>query len=233
MTQPTSTQTQDLLNIYNGFQANAPPEILSVINSASAEFAATFDASKVIQPGEVLPSFELPDALGKTVSLKDLLEGPGVKGVLVTFYRGGWCPFCNIALHYLQKSLGEFEKRGVKVVAISPELPDTSLSTVEKSQLEFTVLSDVGNVFAGQLNILFHQPPSMKTLFAKLGESHDLQKRNGDDSYVVPVPVTLLVDAKGVVRNIWVEEKADYTKRLEPATALEWIDEMATKDGDA
>jgi len=114
------------------------------------------------------------------------------------------------------------QSNGVTFIAISPELPDTSLSTVEKQQLEFTVLSDVGNAFAEQLGILYRQPEELRGVFEGLGT--DLRRRNGDDSFVLPVPLTILVDGRGVVRNVHVEP--DYFVRLDPEVTLGWIEEL-------
>lgn len=107
-------------------------------------------------------------------------------------------------------------------MAISPELPDTSLSTVEKNDLKFEVLSDIEQKFARQLGIVWKMPENLRPAFAKLG--NDLVTSNGDDSFEVPIPATLLVDSKGVVKSTFIEP--DNTKRVEPATILEWIDAL-------
>ena len=93
---------------------------------------------------------------------------------------------------------------------------------MEKNELKFPVLSDVGNKLAKQLGILFPQPEAMRPLFKSFGT--DFKTRNGDESLEVPVPATLLVDQKGTVRNSFID--ADYKKRLEPTTAIEWIDAL-------
>jgi peroxiredoxin len=173
----------------------------------------------IIHVGDTLPSFDLTDAVGKPVSSADLLaKGP----ILITFYRGSWCPFCNLALKALQKHLDEFQAKGVSLVAISPELPDTALSTMEKNELKFQVLSDVGHKYARQLGIVWQMPDNLRPVFEKLG--HDLITRNGDDSFEVPIPATLLVDGKGVVKKTYIEP--EYTKRVEPDTVLEWINAL-------
>lgn len=136
----------------------------------------------------------------------------------ITFYRGSWCPFCNIALHHLQARIDEFAAQGVTLVAISPELPDTSLTTTEKLELKFPVLSDVGNGFAHKLGIVWKQPDTLRPVFEKFG--HNLPARTGNDSFEVPVPTTLLVDKDGIVRNAFVEP--NYTQRLDPEVALGW-----------
>jgi peroxiredoxin len=205
--------------VYENFQKNAPAEAKEPIISANKNFQASFQRSSAIQVGDVLPEFRLSDARGHDVTSTELLiKGP----LLINFYRGEWCPFCDLALAAMQKHLDELEAKGVTLVAISPELPNQSLSTVEKHALRFPVLSDVGNKYAKQLGILFQQPDTLRPVFDKFG--HDLKRRNGDDSLQVPIPAVLLVDRKGVVRNTFIEP--DYTKRLEPSVALEWIDAL-------
>jgi len=209
----------DLSAVYDRFQKNAPPATVEVITAATTNFRSSFNPSSTIQAGDPLPAFHLSNALGQPVHSADLLaHGP----LLISFYRGEWCPFCNLELRALQQNLDRFTARGVTLVAISPELPNQSLSTTEKHDLKFPVLSDVGNRLARELGIVFAQPESMRPVFRALG--HDLRARNGDDSFEVPVPATLLVDREGVVRNVFVD--ADYTKRLEPETALEWVDAL-------
>lgn len=206
-----------LSSFYSEFHQSAPKEVSEVIIASTKSFKDIYDASNAIQLGSKFPSFELSDATGKTVSLGDLLaEG----AVLISFYRGEWCPFCNLELRALQKHLADFKKKGVNLVAISPELPDQSLSTTEKLSLEFTVLSDVNNKLAKELGILFPQPDTMRVVYDKF--SVDWNKRYGNDKLEIPVPATFLVDSTGVLRNAFID--ASYEKRLEPSTALQWID---------
>ena len=194
-------------------------EVTKIIDNTEKEFSASFKHDATIKVGDTFPSFELSDAFGKKVSSADLIaNGP----ILITFYRGEWCPYCNLALAALQKNIDEFKSKGVTLVAISPELPNQSLSTTEKHALKFPVLSDVGNKLAKQLGILFPQPDAFRVVFNTFGQ--DLKARNGDDSLEVPVPANFLIDQKGVVRNAHIE--TDWSKRLEPSTALEWASEL-------
>ncbi|TVY32232.1 putative peroxiredoxin [Lachnellula occidentalis] len=196
-----------------------PVENSAPILKAKSDFIATFDPSKAIQPGSKLPHFTLPSASGTSVSSSSLLaKGP----ILMTFYRGSWCPYCNLTLRSLQAHLPALRAKSCTLVAISPELPDTSLSTVEKNELQFPVLSDVGNELARKLGMVFEQPEELRAVFDRFG--HDLRGRNGDDSMVVPVPAVVLVGGDGVVRNVHVD--ADYTKRLEPDVAVAWLDAL-------
>ncbi|KAF2689781.1 redoxin domain-containing protein [Lentithecium fluviatile CBS 122367] len=206
-----------LAEIYTTFSATVPPPAKQTIDSARQNAEQTFASStSVLKPGAQFPPFTLPSATGAQVTLTSLLaKGP----VLITFYRGNWCPYCNVALRALQQRLPEIRAKGVELVAISPELPDSSLSTKEKNELEFAVLSDAGNKLARELGIVWKQPDAMGPLLKQFGT--DLEKQNGDDSLEVPIPATFLVDKEGMVRNVYFEP--DYRKRVEPEVALEWI----------
>lgn len=201
---------------YKDFAASAPPAIKDPIIAAKSNFNATFDQSKVIKPGDALPQFSLPDATGRSVSSADLLaESP----LLITFYRGEWCPYCNLALVGLQQHVPTYHKLGAQFVAISPELANPSLSLIQKHNLDFPVLSDIGNAYARQLGIVFKQDDSLRQPYATLGI--DFKERQGNDNFEVPVPISLLVGKDGIVKNVYVDP--DFTKRLEPETAIEWI----------
>ncbi|QKX58253.1 uncharacterized protein TRUGW13939_05374 [Talaromyces rugulosus] len=212
-------QTAQLNAILDGFKDKVPETVYTTVNESRANFINSFNTSAAIQVGDTLPEFSLSDAVGTQRSSSELLsKGP----LLVTFYRGEWCPFCNIILSNFQKILPEIQAKGVTFVAISPELPNQTLSTSEKHDLQFPVLSDVGNQFAKKLGILFQQPDSLRPIFDKLG--HNLKERNGDDSFVVPVPATILVGKDGKVKNTYIN--ADYTKRVEPQEVLKWLGEL-------
>ncbi|KAN0113281.1 AhpC-TSA domain containing protein [Hyaloscypha variabilis] len=202
--------------VYEGFQKNAPAQVVQTINAANSDFQSTFKNKSTIKAGDKLPFFVLSDALGKEVTSEELLKkGP----LLISFYRGSWCPFCSLELRTLQLNLENFQEKGVTLVAISPELPNTSLSTTEKNELKFPVLSDVGNKLSRELGIIFPMPDSLRPTFKAFG--HDLVARNGDDSFEVPVPATLLVDGNGIVRNTYINPR--YWERVEPSTVLGWI----------
>lgn len=170
---------------YDDFHRTAPPEMSATIKKTTAGFIASFDSSKAIQVGDRLQTFKLSDATGNEVTSESLLaKGP----LLMSFYRGEWCPFCNLELRALQKHLHEFKAKGVTLVAISPELPDTSLTAIEKNELEYLVLSDVGNKLAKQMGIVVKQPEDMRSVFATAGV--DWEKRYGSKSLEIPLPGT-------------------------------------------
>lgn len=211
---------QELSTLYNNFHnGGAPKEVSQVILDSTKTLQSDFANRKIIHAGEEFPAFNLPDATGKPVTSASLLEsGP----ILISFYRGDWCPYCNIELRALQKRLPDFKAKGVTLVAITPQLPDTTLTTVEKHSLEFPVLSDVGNTFSRQLGLVHKQPEGIQTFHKSVGV--DYKKSHGDETYEAPFPATILVDAKSIVRNVFVD--ADIAKRLEPDTALGWVDAL-------
>lgn len=207
-----SEQMQGIAAYFSGMEGSAP------ITNAIEQFIQDFDPKTAIQVGDKFPDFVLTDATGKPVSSADLLA----KGsLLITFYRGEWCPYCNIALQFLQRHLEEFKARGVTLVAMTPELPDFSLSTAEKNEIAFPVLTDRGNEVAKKLGIIYDQS-SVRDIHGQMGVN--MKERNGDDSYEMPIPATLLVDRSGTVRNIYMNP--DYRTRIEPKLALEWIDAL-------
>jgi len=168
--------------------------------------------------GSKASNFTLKNALGKSISLYDELEnGP----VVLTWYRGGWCPYCNITLHYLQEKLPEFQKAGATLIALTPELPDNSLSTAEKNSLKFSVLSDVGNVVGKEYGVVF-------TLTDEVAEMYEsgfgLSKVNGDDSNELPLAATYVIDTDAVVQYAFLD--ADYRKRAEVSEILTAIKKL-------
>ena len=164
--------------------------------------------------GGIAPDFTLPDQLGREVHSVDLrTDGP----LVISFYRGNWCPYCNLEMHALQQQLPQINALGAGLVAISPQVPDESLSMAEKHELAFPVLSDVDNRVARQYGLVFTVSAHLRPLYAGFGI--DLPKVNGSDSFELPVPGTFVVDRNGIVRDAFVD--ADYKKRMEPERIIE------------
>ncbi|KAI1342972.1 thioredoxin-like protein [Xylariaceae sp. FL0016] len=153
------SQEEQLDAITARFTSAVPEAVRKLIADGHAAFLTTFDASKTIHVGDKLPPFTIPDATGKPVSSVDLLAAPGGRFLLVVFYRGEWCPYCNVAVASLQKHLPDFEARGVTLVAVSPELPNGNLSMTEKHALRFPVLTDLRNGLARRLGIVKRTDP--------------------------------------------------------------------------
>ncbi len=210
----------ELDELYNGFTKKVPPEIVNLMLDATRRLADTGIAQNSLKVGEKAPDFELPNVKGESVNLHSLLEqGP----VVLNFYRGGWCPYCSLELNAYNKHLGDIENLGASLVAISPQTPDNSLSTAEKNDLKFEVLSDVGNKTANQFGLVFKLDSSLHEIYTKFGL--ELPKYNGDDSWEIPLPGTYVIDKDGTVQYAFVN--ADYTKRAEPEEVIEKLEEMS------
>jgi peroxiredoxin len=198
-----------------------PADVLEVFDQSVQDFVEQGIPINSIKVGDVLKPFTLDDATGSPVSLDQLVEsGPAV----VIFYRGGWCPYCNLALRtYQQELLPQLEAFGARLVAISPQSPDESLSTVEKIALEFTVLSDPGARLADQIGIAFEQADDVLAAQRNLGL--DLTKVNAEGAVRLPRPTVLVVDQDRVVR--FVDVHPDYTARTEVADIVEALADLS------
>jgi peroxiredoxin len=174
----------------------------------------------VASVGSTVADAELLDPHGASTSLYAALGGK--RGVVV-FYRGVWCPFCNIALKtYQAELLPELDERGVPLIAISPQKPDGSLTIAEKDELTFAVLSDAGNKIAAALGIV--TAPSPDALAAQLSHGMDLTAINVDGTTGLPMPTTIIVGADGTLE--WIDVHPDYTTRSEPADILTALDAL-------
>lgn len=177
-------------------------------------FVSVEDAAKTaLNVGAKMPAFSLKDSLGNTVNSKDLLK----QGNLVlVFYRGAWCPFCNKYLHQLQQNLAQIKQAGGNLVAISVENPDRSLAIAKKNELEFTVLSDPNLNVARMFHIVYQLPDATNEKYKKGGL--DLAKYNSTEKPELPISATYIVDKKGKIVFAYIEP--DYKKRAEPSVLL-------------
>ncbi|WP_263365522.1 peroxiredoxin-like family protein [Edaphobacter bradus] len=200
-----------------------PADKLAIMDRATEALVHSGQASRALKPGDRVSDFILMDAHGSPVRLQQLLEhGP----VVVAFYRGGWCPYCNIELRGLQRVLREIQQLGASLVAISPQLPDNSLTTAEKNALEFPVLSDVGNTVARRFGIVFTLPADLLETYE--GFQHGLLEKNGKvGASQLPIPATFVLDQHGVIQLAYVD--ADYTRRLDPEIVLDKLRELSQR----
>jgi peroxiredoxin len=170
-------------------------------------------ADRARRAGDRFPAAVLKDQLDRDVDLAALASG---RPLVVTFYRGGWCPYCNLELRAYQKALPEIEAAGAMLVAVTPETPDNTLTTAEKNDLSFPVLSDPKGQLADALGIRFELSDAIRALYEKFG--HDLAARNGDERWSLPMPATFVVDRNGVIAHAMVDP--DYRVRLDPGEAI-------------
>jgi peroxiredoxin len=195
------------------FARTAPAGRPALYEAKIEELRASFALVRAVRTDDQAPDFTLPDPRGRAVSLRILLEsGPTV----VTFYRGVWCPYCNIQLRAYQAVLSEMTALGARLVAISPQLPDSSLSSAEVNELTFDVLSDVGNRVARNFGLVWSLPEELRA--ALRSNNKALPGINGDDSWELPVPATYVVARDG--RVVLAAIDVDYRNRLEPDAIL-------------
>ncbi|QDU63173.1 Putative peroxiredoxin bcp [Planctomycetes bacterium Pan216] len=195
-----------------------PPEVLKAFKDGVDKVRATGIEKNAKRAGDAAPDFELTNAAGEKVRLSEQLKkGP----VVLQWYRGGWCPYCNLQLRAMQKALPEFEEQGATLIAISPQLPDKSLSTKEKQELQFDVVSDLGNKVAEDYGIVFKLPEDVATIYDKFVK---LQEQNGDDSNELPLPATYVIGQDGKIHHAYLN--ADYSARAEPADVVDAVKEL-------
>ncbi len=219
-TMPTNTPLQQQIDAFNAQAASQlSADLVEDLRSPIGQLIMSGAAEKVLKEGAQAPDFTLPDALGNLVTLSHLLkQGP----VVISFYRGEWCPYCNLELRAYQQALPQLQALGASLVAISPQTPDHGLSTVEKQELTFAVLSDVGNHVARQFGLVFTIDERVRAAHTQVGA--DLPRFNGDDSWELPMAGTFLVDQSGNVRLAFVDP--DFTRRLDPSVIIARLEEL-------
>lgn len=171
-------------------------------------------AKQGLQVGDSIPMFSLANAKGEILNVQDVLKN---QFAVISFYRGGWCPYCNLELRALQQFLPDFEELGAKLITISPEKPDNSMSTIEKNELKFEVLTDTDNNLAREFGIVYEFPEYLEETYNGFGL--DLKKNHDSKKVELPLPATYVVDQTGTIRYAFADE--DYTMRANPEDILE------------
>ena len=212
-----STITGRVAEMHASMAALPPNEVMGAFAREQAALAGAGIPDGVAAPGTLIPHAGL---LGSPTTLYAVM---GDRATVLVFYRGAWCPYCNIALSaYQQHLLPQLTGRGIGLVAISPQAPDGSLSMQEKHDLSFTVVSDPGNAIARGLGILTR--PSDEARAAQLQLGLDLTTVNADGTNALPMPTVVIADASHVVQ--WVDVHPDYSTRTEPAQILGTLDQL-------
>jgi peroxiredoxin len=216
-TEHTTLTLQQQLEAFQSKSASAPIAVAAA--NVVQDLIASGLADRSIKQGEKAPDFVLPDVHGENVRLSQLLaKGP----VVLIFYRGSWCPYCNLALRSYQAILPEIEQAGATLVAVSPQTPDHSLSAREKMELRFPVLSDSGNTVARAYGLVFTEASKVLSLRLELGI--DLSKINGSETGELPMPGSYVIAQDGTITLAFLDP--DYRHRLEPAAILTALEQL-------
>ncbi|MGG6310566.1 peroxiredoxin-like family protein [Paenibacillus macerans] len=208
--------TQTLDQMKQEFIANTPADVHDEMFRLIREQQ---ESGKVygLQEGQKAKDFTLKNSLGESVNLYDeLSKGP----VVLTFYRGGWCPFCNMQLRSYQKVLPDIEAIGGRLIAVSPQSPDNTLTQREKEELEFEVLSDTNGLTAAAYNILYDVPGYIQDIYLNKFNL-DLAEYNATNRWILPISSTFMIDESGIIRSAYIEP--DFMKRPDPQEILEQL----------
>jgi peroxiredoxin len=206
---------QDKLDAFKAdFEGNkAPPEVVAVMRKATADLIASGQAERALKAGARAPEFALPDAHGRTVRSADLLQkGP----LVVTFYRGVWCPYCNMDLQAIEAAANDIRALGASLVAISPQTAPNRRKSERENALSFPILSDHGNVVAHKFGLRYRLSDDLIQLYKSFG--NDLAIGNGEDSWTLPMPARYVIRTDGVIA--YAEVNPDYTRRPDPSELL-------------
>jgi peroxiredoxin len=212
-TTPSTSLTAATVEMRAGLLSQIGEEIQSVYDRDAEAMGADDAFARALRVGDTAPGFRLADARGGNVALDDLLaRGP----VVLVFYRGAWCPYCNLQLAAFQSAVADIRAAGAELVAVSPQTPDQSLTVAERHALDFPVLSDVGNAVARDYGLVFTQSEAATAASRQLGV--ELADFNGDDSNTLPAASTFVISEEGVIR--FASVSGDYRWRVGPEEVL-------------
>ena len=206
--------TQHLKDYADKSSLKIPKDKLELMLEAIKELEESQLAETSLNKGKHIPDIILPNATEKQISINEILKNG--KKVIIAFYRGGWCPYCNLELKALQDVLSKIEAKNAVLVAITPEIQDNSLSTIEKNKLTFEVLTDKNNELAKKFNLVYQIPKELNDIYLSFGI--DLEKSQNNTQRELPIAATYVIDTSGKIIYDFV--KADYKKRADPKDIL-------------
>lgn len=192
----------------NELATQVPQEVLEAFGKSIEDLQKKKIEEKSIKLGEVMPEFLLPNVKNEIINSKEILKNGKM---IIAFYRGSWCPYCNLELKMLQDHLPKIKDKKAMLVAISPQSPDNSLTVVEKHNLTFEVLTDKDNLFAKQLGISFELQDFVLPYYQALGI--DLMHFNKNNDNSLPVPAVFVIDQNGKIIYKFVD--ANYMNRID------------------
>jgi peroxiredoxin len=210
-----ATIADRVAQLQSAIAGHLPDDALNAFAAEQAALQAGGLPDGIAAPGDAMPDAQLLDVHGAPTTLAKAVGG---RGAVVALYRGAWCPYCNLTLRAYQEDLvPQLAQRDIPLLAISPQKPDGSLSTQEKNELSFTVLSDPGNQVAAALGVL--TTPTDDARAAQRTVGLDLSEANADGTHGLPMPTVVIVDSAGIIR--WIDVHPNYTTRTEVADIVD------------
>jgi len=199
----------------------APPHVVAIMHKATADLIASGQADRALKAGWRAPKFALPDAHGVVVRSTDLLaKAP----LVLTFYRGIWCPYCNMDLQAIEAAAAEIRGLGASLVAISPQAAPNRRKSERENALSFPILSDHGNSVANEFGLRYRLPDDLIAVYKSFG--NDLTIGNGEDSWTLPMPARYLIGTDSIIA--YAEVNPDYTRRPDPSELLPALRRLRT-----
>lgn len=212
------SRLEDKIKEYQvSFRQRVPQELQTIMLKATDTLKGKKISDNALKTGDFVKDFSLPNVDNSLISLESVLHQKDF--VLLSFYRGVWCPYCNLELKALQSIKTELDALNVELIAISPQTPDNSLSTQEKNELTFKVLSDMDNVVAKEFGLIFSLDEALRPIYQTFGI--DIIAANHSETYELPMPATYLISKNKEILYHFIDE--DYTKRSEPEAIVELI----------
>lgn len=212
------TLGEQIAQYRQGFRERVSADVQAIMQSATDQLAARGLARKALNVGDALPDFELENQFRVLMSRDELLCKP----LVISFYRGAWCPYCNLELSAQQARMEEMHRLGADFIAISPEQPDYALALQDKHRLNFNILYDKNNQLAKKLGLAFTLPAPLRSVYQTFGI--DVCAHNGNDHFELPMPATYIVNQDGKIVFAFIDE--DYRVRLEPERLIEKLKQL-------
>ncbi|UCA57737.1 AhpC/TSA family protein [Chryseobacterium rhizoplanae] len=209
-----NTLAKQIEHLNQELSSQLPQDILDAFGKSIKDLKTGKFEENSIQIGDQIPEFSLPNALGKIVSSEEILKN---EKIVLAFYRGGWCPYCNLELKFLQDNLTRIKNKGAALIAVSPQSPDHSLSMIEKNNLEFEVLTDIDNNFAKKLGIVFQLQDFVLPYYKGFGIFLSDFNKNNDNT--LPIPAVFVVDENRVVTYRFLD--VNYMNRVDVEKLIE------------
>lgn len=199
--------------------ASLPEDVRELLIEENRKLFSAFMEKQALNAGSQVPDVFFRDKDLQPVYLKDLLKK---HHVVLSFYRGTWCPYCNLELQALSKINDEIEEKGARLISVSPEIYEVAKESIAQKGITIPIFTDLANHAAEKFGLVFSLPPQYREIY-KILNIH-LNVLNDDDSWTLPMPATFIISKEGLITSTYVN--ADYTKRMEPDDILENLDEL-------